>query len=168
MMLNNYYNTVRALMTNSLEAGVITFMNGTKVNINYEMDHQMSANLARGAALCLRGRYLEYDNTWYYQLHLGSGGTAAALTDTNLEAEITAGLKVTSTVNAVTRTDKGLRMVNTHTVLNNGAAAVTIREVGYAGYRVLMSRCVLENPVTLQPGETGVITVTTLLPDLQG
>lgn len=171
MMLNNYYNTIYLL--SFYECGVSTWKNqgiGEVVDVNdvhwfskTTPDTQGTKNMAYAALGCLLGRSTVMNSVYFDQIAFGSGSTPPTPADIKMEAEVS-GVTVTSTTRNVAKVNGGFRLENTHTVKNTGTEAVTIREVGYLGYHILMSRSLLENPVTLQPGETGVITVTTEFP----
>ena len=83
---------------------------------------------------------------------VGSGRTPAKLDDYALEAEIT-GIDTTFNVNV---SDSGTKIVNIISNLTNNA--VTISEIGIACFRntntgFLMTRTVLEEPITLEVGD---------------
>lgn len=87
---------------------------------------------------------------------VGSGTTPAKLDDYALEAEIQ-GLNTTSNVNV---SDSGTKIVNTISNLTNNA--VTISEIGIACFRnqntgYLLTRTVLEEPITLEVGDVVAI-----------
>lgn len=105
---------------------------------------------------------------------LGTGNTAAAVTDYQLEAPITAGLQA-SIVQAVDTDGSGNPYLQFDlTITNNSGGAVTIKEIGYrqnlrgatalggtGSSRVcLLDRTVLDSPVTIPAGELGVIRYT--------
>lgn len=106
----------------------------------------------------------------------GSGDTPATENDYNLESKITSGVTITKGSNRVYRWDfenKKLYIGMDYTIANNGSSALEIKEIGkqvsvYTSSelngdattnenRVLLDRTVLETPVTIPAGESGVV-----------
>lgn len=92
----------------------------------------------------------------------GDGETPPALTDYSLSGnQITDFTATTATTRAVV--DEKIKVTITYNITNTGAASFTIKEMAASirstnGKQILLSRSLLETPVTIQPGETGVIT----------
>ncbi len=88
------------------------------------------------------------DNRFY--IAVGSGSTPPTSSDLNLENEITLS-------NAGSRTvSDNTSIVYTATITNNTGSSVTINEYGlkvYSGGWKMLTRTVLENPITLEDGE---------------
>lgn len=98
---------------------------------------------------------------------LGTGNTAPTKTDYALESDITTTLTYLSGVTSPL--GDGVIGSVTQNYQNNTSSAVTIREIGLllgvayqwqGGGFVLVTRKVLDNPVTIQPGKTYSFNIT--------
>lgn len=88
------------------------------------------------------------DNRFY--IAVGSGDTPPTSNDLNLENEIT----LTNTGTQVKHDN--ISIVYTATITNNTGASVTVNEYGlkvYSGGWKMLTRTVLESPITLEDGE---------------
>ena len=106
-------------------------------------------------------------------ISVGTGGTPADMNNFNLDSTITGGVSL-----SVTATEAGCEapgapfLAYSVTITNTGSEAITIRAIGYKqsvkgapypgasthGSAVcLLDRTVLDTPVTIQPGDAGVI-----------
>lgn len=103
----------------------------------------------------------------------GTGNTAPTVDDYCLSGGVITTLSKVATVNTVSIIDGSLCVKQAITVSNSGTATVTICEMGLVAvaYRsssyscyVLLDRTVLNEPLTLAPGEQGVVTYTFTLP----
>lgn len=102
-------------------------------------------------------------------ISLGSGSTAPAESDYALETPLS-GINMLSVVNEKPTWDTQTGTVSNTvklTVQNVNATAVTVREWGiefrYTGYNLehcLLYRAVLDSPVTIQPNQSAMLTLT--------
>ena len=103
---------------------------------------------------------------------LGSGDVAATEEDYTLQAQITSGITVTTTILTGLEEDGSPYLEYSLVIANNGANTVSIREVGYLQYlytatayesnsgsrrAFLLDRTVLSTPVVILAGENGVV-----------
>ena len=109
-------------------------------------------------------------------ISIGTGGTPATVNDFNLESTISSGVSLSvSTTEAGCEPPGAPFLAYSVTITNTGSEAITIREIGYkqnikgAPYPggttnnstvCLLDRTVLDTPVTIQPGDAGVIRYT--------
>lgn len=103
---------------------------------------------------------------------IGTGTTPATAGDYKLEAQITTGVTFSGTTNvSYNIDDDGYSMFTTGGVKNTGTEPIAVSEVGlvcrlYYGTsssnlcNVLLDRTVLEEPITINPGETKQLTYT--------
>lgn len=105
-------------------------------------------------------------------ISIGTGTTAATVTDYNLEATITSGITVTLESNIVRMDGDSPYHEYTFAITNTSESALTISEVGYkqalrscstqggtsdsAGV-FLLDRTVLSSPLTIQAGDAGIL-----------
>ena len=100
----------------------------------------------------------------------GDGDTPATIDDYNLAGNMITTFTCVTAVSAVYTNNK-IQIQGAYTITNTGASAFTIKEV--CGRRSVMGvlantpmiwfRTVLENPVTIQPGNSGIVTITMLV-----
>jgi hypothetical protein len=99
---------------------------------------------------------------------LGSGTTPPTEMDYNLESRITSGLAVSGTVVTYDADQNGNPyLVYLFSLTNTSSSTITISEIGYvqqmsgSGYGsdsyILLDRTVLENPITIEPGEDAAV-----------
>ncbi|WP_278984568.1 hypothetical protein [Segatella bryantii] len=103
------------------------------------------------AAYSLSGR----DNNCY--IAVGSGNTAPTINDVSLENEIT-----TLSNNGIVLNNNENGITYTAILTNNTNADITIKEYGlyvYSGGYKMLTRTVLDNPITLASGEIVSITI---------
>ena len=111
-----------------------------------------------------------------YGISIGSGGTAPTEEDYNLESTITSGVSLqVSSKRTYPDADGNVISEINITVTNTGSSAVTVREIGlklqfYCSYlpglpkqdgttgKMLADRTVLEDPITIEAGDAGVVT----------
>ena len=91
---------------------------------------------------------------------LGDGDTPPALTDYCLSGNMITDFTAT-TAGAVTYSDGKIIGTATYNVTNTGASPFTIKEIANtferSSTRIMVARSLLETPVTIQPGDTGVV-----------
>lgn len=95
------------------------------------------------------------DNRCY--IAVGSGNTAPTLNDVSLESEITT---LSNSGNVLNNGENGITY--TATLTNSTGSDVTIKEYGlyvYSGGYKMLTRTVLDNPITLASGEIVNITI---------
>ena len=105
-------------------------------------------------------------------ISIGTGSTAAAETDYNLQSTITSGITVTLEHNVVRMDGDSPYHEFTFAITNTGSAALTISEIGYkqalrscntqggtsdANTVFLLDRTVLSSPLTIQAGDAGIL-----------
>lgn len=109
----------------------------------------------------------------------GLGTTPPTVDDYKLENQITAGVTITRTSETGGRDQNGNPLYDTvYSIKNNTAAAITVSEIGwrvdalcnsrmfaggggyYNTYSLLIDRTVLDNPITIAAGETGLVKYT--------
>lgn len=105
-------------------------------------------------------------------ISIGTGSTAATVTDYNLEATITSGITVTLESNIVRMDGDSPYHEYTFAITNTSESALTISEVGYkqalrscstqggtsdASNVFLLDRTVLSSPLTIQAGDAGIL-----------
>ena len=96
---------------------------------------------------------------------LGDGNTPVSLSDYCLSGNLITDFSASTSV-AVSYNNGKITAVATYNIVNTGASAFTIKEIGNrvrrtAGgynYDILIARALLETPVTIAPGDTGVVT----------
>lgn len=101
-------------------------------------------------------------------IYFGSGTTPATKDDYTLESPISSGLTIVSASAFVENTANGQYCISRDYVLTNTTDAnITVSEIGCfvpivydtdEWYQVLMERTVFPSPVTIQPGESKLIT----------
>lgn len=113
-------------------------------------------------------------------ISFGTGGTQPTPGDFNLENTITSGISATVTSNIRSVVSPGILKYDFKiSVTNLGSDPITIREIGYkqyirgsqipaetvssgtaSSYACLIDRTVFETPITIQPGDAGIIDYT--------
>lgn len=99
----------------------------------------------------------------YAGVILGDGDTAVASSDHSLSGNIITAFTATTAVSSA-YADGKLIFTGTYNITNTGADSIIVKEIGlskknYAtSSRTLLARSVLETPVTIAPGDTGVVT----------
>ena len=103
----------------------------------------------------------DYEN---WGLVIGDGNTPPTLDDYNLSDNIITDFSATTTISHSYAAGK-LTIIATYNITNTGASAFTIREYGTrirrktSGNGAMLLRSLLETPLTINPGETSVMTV---------
>lgn len=106
-------------------------------------------------------------------ISVGTDGTPATIKDTNLGSTITSGISMSIASTSHGCDEPGMPYVEYKlSITITGSDPITIREIGYkqgfagvvntnesstSAYTVLMDRTVLETPITIQAGDSGVI-----------
>ena len=99
------------------------------------------------------------DNLGMYLL-LGTGATAATSDDyklDNIESNYTV---ITQNHTIFTNTYGNQILVINRIIQNTSSSAITINELGLCGWKIMIARDVLPEPVVLQPGEKHTFTMT--------
>lgn len=99
------------------------------------------------------------DNLGIYLL-LGTGATAATSDDyklDNIESNYTV---ITQNHTIFTNIYGNQILVINRVIQNTSDSAITINELGLCGWKIMIAREVLSEPVTLQPGEKHTFTMT--------
>lgn len=158
-MFTRNYATYRAGMLSSGYTMTIKDHNGAdfKIATPPSPSHDLGANLHK--PVC------DGTSTIKQGVYFGRGNTPASFDDYTMEDIITAGLSVVSSCSftVVARQGGGEEVARaTYTITNTQLDAIVIREVGYFaefdGSVALFDRHTLETPVTIQPGETKIMT----------
>lgn len=179
MWVENWYKVLKAFNDNTGKSNAtanITYYNGTSgaTSIVYNLSSsqyyimQLSdtgssitasiAKLSNGTNV-FRLNYT--DNNTTTGVILGDGDTPPTLTDYclsgNMITDFTATTAITSAIN-----NGKLEIIATYNITNTGGSAFTIKEIAntFAPYsnRIMLSRELLATPLTIEPGNTGVLT----------
>lgn len=111
--------------------------------------------------------YGNQSNTAYYEdwgLVIGDGDTPPTLNDYNLSGNIITDFTATTAISHSYENGK-LTIIATYNITNTGVSAFTIREYGTrirrktSGNGAMLIRSLLETPITINPGESGVMSV---------
>lgn len=102
----------------------------------------------------------------YGGVYFGTGATPAKRSDIKLEAVITTGLTITNSGNTLLAYENGVgTATSSYTVKNYTESEITIKEIGcYTTFGssktspVLFERTVLDEPITIPPGVTKLVT----------
>lgn len=174
MLTNNFYQAMRAFLTNSTMQ-ITTLANTTG---NYSITSDKSYYIFRGFANN-DSRYVvktaAANETW--GMAFGTGTVPPTPADYWLSGNVITTLNIVACTVTSNNGDGFLRMINDVTVKNTSdTETVVINEMGVIGqsyygsstkYACLVDRTVLDTPLTLAPGEQGVITYTFNLPIVQ-
>ena len=111
--------------------------------------------------VCMKKAYCKIPSS--SGVYFGAGSTPAQKTDYDLENMITSGLTITNGSFVSTNSGNGVYWYEcSYIVRNSSENEITISEIGYYSaadnYAVLMERTVLASPLTIQPGESKLIT----------
>ena len=146
-MLNNLYAFLRARLSNvGSNIGSVTYKNtsgGIRGRVLKTANISSTKNTTDGL-------------TDVYVLQLGSGRTPASIYDYKLESPISDDLlsEQYSTGSFYTGDPNSkLIMLFTHKIKNASSEPIMVSEMGVLISDCLVTRTVLDNPVTLQPGE---------------
>lgn len=92
---------------------------------------------------------------------LGDGDTPPTLTDYCLSGNMITDFTATTAVSTAVNNGK-LDIIATYNITNTGGSAFTIKEIAITfapgGARAMLSRELLATPLTIEPGNTGVLT----------
>ena len=99
------------------------------------------------------------DNTGMYLL-LGSGTTKATPDDYKLDSIESNYTVITQNHTVFTNTYGNQILVINRIVQNTSDSPITINELGLCGWKIMIAREVLAEPVVLQPGEKHTFTMT--------
>lgn len=104
-------------------------------------------------------------------VYFGGGSTPATLNDYCLESPITSGLSVTNPTSPIEESGNGKYTLSaSYLVGNTSESDINIWEIGFFGfvgryksstyykYDTLFERTVLTEPITIQPGESKIVT----------
>ena len=100
---------------------------------------------------------------FYGGVIFGDGDTAPALTDYCLSGNMITDFSASTAISRAIENGK-IKATITYNILNTGASPIIIKEMGVSipnsgsSERILLSRFVLDTPVTIAPGDTGVVT----------
>lgn len=97
----------------------------------------------------------------YCGVIFGDGDTPPALTDYSLSGNQITDFNATVALNTAV-SDGKITGTAAYTITNTGASAFTIKEIavsimGASSHRVIIIRDLLDTPVTIEPGQTGVV-----------
>lgn len=164
-MLTKNYKTIIKANTRNVDYSGLVAVQGTSFTYDVsEATPETSGFYCAGTGNCR-----EITETSSYEgVYFGSSDTPATEDDYNLAAPFTSGLSVSSTgVAAPEVSDEKITLRASYVVTNNNTEAITIREIGcfnrvpYSSsksYLTLFERTVLDNPITIPPGEATSIT----------
>lgn len=129
-------------------------------NANTEVTHIDGSTYSYSANRFMPYQYGTSASDKYGYIAVGSGNTAPTANDYSLESEVTGlnnmGVFINNGVNGIT-----ISATITNITSNN----VTIKEYGLYGYQsadnkyTMLTRTVLDNPITLEAGEIATITI---------
>ena len=171
MLTNNFYNVFKVCMEGTTLINGAQTRDGSTKNI-YPSSYGYASLLSgfRNSSRYVVGS--TYGTGWAF----GTGSTPPTLNDYNLSGDlITTVSVVANTVNG-SITDGKYRFIIAATVSNSGTDTIVINELGIVAsvyhdssgsVPCLLDRTVLDTPLTLAPGEQGVITYTFNLPIVQ-
>lgn len=143
-----------------IEISANTVVSGVANNISY-LVYDMTANIDNSSTKGL-----------FWHLYIGTGTTPPTEDDIILEAPVTFTCPV---VPQISRGDNYTTLLITYTFTNNTDTTQTITEIGLCSRlkvgnpspAVLLNRRLLENPVTMEAGESKVFTFTIDTSNLQ-
>lgn len=125
-----------------------------------EVTHIDGSTYSYSAARFMPYQYGTSLSNQYGYIAVGSGNTAPTANDYSLESEVTGlnniGVFINNGVNGLTISG---------TISNTTSNNVTIKEYGLYGYQsadnkyTMLTRTVLDNPITLEAGEIATITI---------
>ena len=99
------------------------------------------------------------DNPGIYLL-LGTGAATATSDDYKLDSIESNYTVITQNHTVFTNTYGNQILVINRIIQNTSSSAITINELGLCGWKIMIAREVLPEPVTLQPGEKHTFTMT--------
>lgn len=99
------------------------------------------------------------DNVGIYLL-IGSGTTPATSNDYKLDNVESNYTIITQNHTVFTNTYGNQILVINRIIQNTSSSAITINELGICGWKIMIAREVLAEPVTLQPGEKHTFSMT--------
>ena len=111
--------------------------------------------------------YVSGATSSYAGVYFGTGTTPPTRADFNLEGLLTSGLSVSSGNRLYVADGSNYAYRCTYTLTNTTESDITIREIGLFApvfaasakcYTTLMERTVLDEPITITPGETRLVT----------
>lgn len=185
MFLDNWYKLLKAYneVTTQVYARDTTLVDLTGATVTGSAVTQTTNSTWQGMQLFLNAAqrtppsiYVIYNGTSYFAgtssgsaiysgVIIGDGDTPPALSDYCLSGNQITDFTATTTISTLYNNGK-LIGIATYNITNTGASPFTIKEIGLAKViessspynRVLVTRELLETPVTIAPGDTGVVT----------
>lgn len=167
MLTNNFYAALRCAMAQTSQDKAVTKPNGTQGYAQYCTNFLNS--------------FFRFFNTKTVLTSMGSdgvafgtGATPPTRNDYQLSGEIIPTISIVAST--ITVNIDGYMYKNAMTISNSGDSPIVINEMAlcmsiyqdnYSSYGVVADRTVLDAPLTLAPGEQGVITYTFNLPIVQ-
>lgn len=172
MLTNNFYNALQCVMSRANVAkGVIdysgtarTMFFNTSNSPKYLFEYFTNANKTVVTSVNSPGAAF------------GTGSTSPTPDDYWLSGDLITTIRIVATTVTVSIANGSYTFTNTMTVTNSGTDTVVINELGIMSNAhhdssgltaILLDRTVFDTPLTLAPGEQGVITYTFNLPIVQ-
>lgn len=169
MLTNNFYAALQCAMTKASKDKAVTKPDGTKGYASYCTNFLSSFFEFfnnKTVVTLMGGRGVAF----------GTGATPPTPNDYQLSGEIIPTISIVASTITVNIADDGYMYKNAMTISNSGDSPIVINEMAlcmsiyqdnYSSYGVVADRTVLDTPLTLAPGEQGVITYTFNLPIVQ-
>lgn len=186
MFLKNYYDLMAAFNTANFQtsptvslvntagsATTVSFFSRNSYNafVRFAAPYDSTYRTEGSGSL----RYITNGTTVYYDstsntgyplwgVIIGDGDTAPAFTDYNLSGNQIVDFSATTSASVSIDLNNHIIAIGTYNITNTGASPFTIKEIGNTirnnsgDAAVLISRDLLATPVTIAPGNTGVVT----------
>lgn len=163
MLTKNFYNAImRAVTKQTIKTGFVSY-DGTV------FDAYWISTISNGEFLLDYMKTLKASSNITHGVRIGSGVTPATIDDYTIEEVIT-DFAVTNPSGISVNSENGyVEATATYGIYNYGANAFTISEICLFGdmygeatstNKFLLDRTVLENPITVNPGQTKQVTYT--------
>ena len=154
-----YDTSFRVVYTN---AGVLGWAPAAQNGSNSDAGYRGGLYyLSNGTTVYYGSSSMSGGDTW--GVHLGDGDTAPALTDIQLSGNRITNFSGTTTVSN-TVSGNHISIIATYNITNTGGTPFTVKEYGVFiknnfGYSAMIARGLLDSPLTLNAGESGVISI---------
>lgn len=157
--VEGYESGFRVVYTN---AGVLGWAPAAQNGSNSDAGYRGGLYyLSNGTTVYYGSNSMPGDNTW--GVRLGDGDAAPALSDIQLSGNaITTFSATTAVLNTIS--DGHISIIATYNINNTGGSPFTIKEYGVFiknnyGYSAMIARGLLDSPLTLNAGASGVVTI---------
>lgn len=159
MLTNNFYQAMRAYLSQTTLNSVLKTLDNSSINCYYTMD--MSAN-----PVAVFG--LKNVSTGGYGIMFGTGNVPPSVDDYKMSGDVISTISILARSAQSSFDAGGVHTTSVLTVQNTSSTdTIVINEIGFVAYTftassrgayTLVDRTVLDEPLTLAPGEQGVIT----------